>query len=221
MRSLERASGARGRAAAHAAHAAVRPDRARSRATSRATCPACGRTARSTPTPRSGRCSPPRCRGDGDRAFELFQMINPLHPRRTPDERGDLQGRALRRRGRRLHRRRASWAAAGGPGTPARRAGCTAWGWRRSSASPGGATASGWTPGCRGRGRSSALEYRYGSAVYDVVVERPHAARGGAQEVVLDGRTLDGEWIELADDGARHTVVVRPHGVGTHSEVVC
>ena len=32
--------------------------------------------------------------------------------------------------------------------------------------------------------------------------------RGGAQELVLDGRMLEGEWIELADDGARHSVVV-------------
>jgi hypothetical protein len=26
---------------------------------------------------------------------------------------------------------------------------------------------------------------------------------------VLDGRVLDGEWVTLVDDGARHTVVVR------------
>ena len=54
------------------------------------------------------------------------------------------------------------------------------------------------------------LEYRFGSAAYEVMVERPHAARSGEQEVVLDGRVLEGEWIELADDGTRHEVVVRP-----------
>ena len=58
-------------------------------ATSRATCRACGRTARSTRTPRSGRCWRPRCSGDGDRAFELFQMINPLTHARTPEEVAD------------------------------------------------------------------------------------------------------------------------------------
>ena len=42
---------------------AVRRDAARPRATSRATCRACARTARSTPTPRSGSCSPPRSGG--------------------------------------------------------------------------------------------------------------------------------------------------------------
>ena len=54
------------------------------------------------------------------------------------------------------------------------------------------------------------LEYRHGGAVYQVVVERPHEARAGAQEVVLDGRAVEGEWIDLVDDGVHHTVVVRP-----------
>ena len=42
--------------------------------------------------------------GDGDRAFELYQMINPLTHARTPGGGRDLQGGALRRRRRRLHR---------------------------------------------------------------------------------------------------------------------
>ena len=46
-----------------------------------------------------------------------------------------LQGRAVRRGGRRLHGARATSAAAAGPGTPARRAGCIASGSRRFSAS--------------------------------------------------------------------------------------
>ena len=54
------------------------------------------------------------------------------------------------------------------------------------------------------------LEYRYASAVYAVVVERPSAARAGAQSVVVDGRPIEGEWIDLVDDGARHSVVVTP-----------
>ena len=54
------------------------------------------------------------------------------------------------------------------------------------------------------------LEYRHGGAVYEVLVERPHAARSGAQQVVVDGHAVKGEWIPLVDDGARHTVVVSP-----------
>ena len=150
--------------------------------------------------------------GDGDRAFELFQLLNPLTHTRTPEERGDLPGRALRRRGRRV--------LGGGPGR-ARRVDLVhglgeldvprgAGGDPRVS--PSGATASGWTPGCRPAGRSSASSTATEARSTRWWSSGPHAARGGAQEVVLDGRTLDGEWIELADDGARHTVVVRPLG---------
>ncbi len=43
----------------------------------------------------------------GDRAFQLFQMINPISHAGTQGADRDLQGGALRRCGRRLHRRRA------------------------------------------------------------------------------------------------------------------
>jgi cyclic beta-1,2-glucan synthetase len=58
------------------------------------------------------------------------------------------------------------------------------------------------------------LEYRHGSSVYEVVVERPAAARAGAQEILIDGREVDGEWIDLVDDGARHLVGIRPRAPG-------
>ena len=51
-----------------AAHAAVRPHGRTTPATSRATCPACARTAGSTRTRRCGSCSRTRCSGDGDEA---------------------------------------------------------------------------------------------------------------------------------------------------------
>jgi len=43
-------------------------------------------------------------------------------------------------------------------------------------------------------------------------VHSPHAARGSGREATLDGRVLDGPAIPLVDDGAPHTVVVRPRG---------
>ena len=46
--------------------------------------------------------------GDGDRAFELYQMINPLTHALTPEDVRDVQSRAVRRRGGRVHGRRAS-----------------------------------------------------------------------------------------------------------------
>ena len=54
------------------------------------------------------------------------------------------------------------------------------------------------------------LEYRHGGTVYEVLVERPSAARPGSQLVTVDGREVHGEWIDLVDDGGSHTVVVRP-----------
>jgi len=149
--------------------------------------------------------------GDGDRALELFQLLNPLERTRTPA-------------GVEVYRTE-PYVMAADVYSAEGQVGRGGWTWYTGSAS--------WTyrvgleailgfirrgdrfrmdPRVPGSWPEFRLEYRHGSAVYDVVVERPHAARGGAQEVVLDGRTLDGEWIELADDGGRHTVVVRPLG---------
>jgi len=149
--------------------------------------------------------------GDGDRALELFQLLNPLERTRTPASVEVY--------------RTEPYVMAADVYSAEGQVGRGGWTWYTGSAS--------WTyrvgleailgfirrgdrfrvdPRVPGSWPEFSLEYRYGSAVYEVVVERPHAARGGAQEVVLDGRTLDGEWIELADDGARHTVVVRPLG---------
>ena len=54
------------------------------------------------------------------------------------------------------------------------------------------------------------LEYRHGGTTYEVVVEQPHRATGGRQQVELDGHASDGEWVHLVDDGRRHAVVIRP-----------
>ena len=82
-----------------ALHAAVRPDAARSRATSRATCPACGRTAGSTRTRRVWSVLAFAALGDGDKAGELFAILNPINHASTRAGPLPLQGRALRRRG--------------------------------------------------------------------------------------------------------------------------
>ena len=86
-----------------AVRSAVRHVRARSPATSRATCPACARTAASTPTPRSGRSMAFAAAGDVARAWELFGLINPVRHGDSAAGDRDLQGRAVRRRRRRLH----------------------------------------------------------------------------------------------------------------------
>ena len=67
------------------------------------------------------------------RRRELFSLLNPINHARDARRRAALQGRALRRRGRRLFGARRMSDAAAGPGTPARPAGCTAPASRRSS----------------------------------------------------------------------------------------
>ncbi len=66
-----------------AADAAVRQARRRNLATSRATRPACARTAASTRTPPRGSSWRSRELDSGDEAMELFHMINPINHART------------------------------------------------------------------------------------------------------------------------------------------
>ena len=152
-------------------------------ATSRATCPACGRTARSTRHAALWSVLATALRGDGDRAFELYQMINPLTHARTP-----------RGGGRPTRSSRTSWrptstpppgssAAAAGPGTPARRAGCTAWGWKRSWASRGAATRCTSDRASPPAWPSYTIDYRFGTSdATRITVLRPaDVRRAGAR----------------------------------------
>jgi cellobiose phosphorylase len=151
--------------------------------------------------------------GDGERAFALFQLINPLERTRTP------KGVATYRT--------EPYAVAADVYSAEGQVGRGGWTWYTGSASwmyrVGLEAVLGFTrrgerfridPRVPAVWPEFRLEYRYGEAVYEVVVERPHEARAGAQEVVLDGRAVEGEWIELVDDGARHAVVVRPRATG-------
>ena len=92
------------RRAGAAAHAAVRPDGAGARLHQGLRARACARTAASTRTPRSGRSIAFAMLGDGDRAGELFAMLNPINHARTGAGGPALQGRAVRRGRRRLCR---------------------------------------------------------------------------------------------------------------------
>ena len=72
--------------------------------------------------------------GSGDEAVELFHLLNPINHTRTPVAARDLQGRAVRRRGRHLRSARRTRGAPAGRGTRDRPAGCTAPGSRACSA---------------------------------------------------------------------------------------
>jgi len=148
-------------------------------------------------------------RGDGERAFQLFQMLNPLTRARTPADVATYKVEP--------------YVVAADVYTAPGQLGRGGWTWYTGSASwmyrVGLEAILGFTK----RGDTLSLdpcvppgwpeftiEYRYGRSVYTIVVHGPHAARGSLREVTLDGRVLDGPAIPLVDDGARHAVVVRP-----------
>ena len=126
----------------------------------------------------------------------------------TPDGRRALQGRAVRRGGRRLRPARRTPAAAAGPGTPARPPGSTASAWKRSSASGSGATRLLLDPCIPGDWPGFEITYRHRSTTYHIAVENPDGVERGVRALTLDGQPLDGDAVDLADDGQVHEVRV-------------
>jgi cyclic beta-1,2-glucan synthetase len=148
--------------------------------------------------------------GDGDRAFELFQMINPLTHSRTRDE-VDVY-------------RVEPYAVAADVYTAEGKLGRGGWTWYTGSASwfyrIGVETLLGFTKRgdaltvrpCVPRGWAGfTIEYRFGGSEYRITVEQVDAGDG---EVTVDGRRLDSGEIPLVDDGATHEVHVRVRRAG-------
>jgi cyclic beta-1,2-glucan synthetase len=147
--------------------------------------------------------------GDGDRAFELYQMINPLTRTRTPEEIEIYQAEP--------------YVVAADVYTAAGHVGRGGWTWYTGSASwmyrvgleailgfskrgstlfieP--ATPAGWD--------EYSIEYRFGGSLYVITVVDPGGVRRHGGAVTVNGRILGGPGIPLVDDGIRREVVVRP-----------
>jgi cyclic beta-1,2-glucan synthetase len=148
-------------------------------------------------------------RGDGDRAFELYQMLNPLTHGGTPEGISTYKVEP--------------YVVAADVYTTARELGRGGWTWYTGSASwmyrvgleaMLGLTKRGSTlrlQPCLPEGWPEVtIEYRYGGSLYVIVVQSPaHVRRKGA-DVTIDGHSVEGDHISLVDDGQRHEVVVRP-----------
>jgi cyclic beta-1,2-glucan synthetase len=145
-------------------------------------------------------------RGDGDRAFELFQMINPLTHARTPEEVATYQVEP--------------YVVAADVYTAEGHLGRGGWTWYTGSASwmyrVGLEAILGFVkrgdalfiePCVPAAWPGFSIEYRYRGSRYTITVQRSNGARG-AGEVTLDGVVLQGRGIPLVDDGATHAVVV-------------
>ena len=152
-------------------------------------------------------------RGDGDRAFELFQMLNPLTHARTPEDVATYKVEP--------------YVVAADVYTAAGQLGRGGWTWYTGSASwmyrVGLESILGFTkrgdrlevhPQVPAAWPEFSLEYRYGSSVYTIVVRSPGILATAGAEIVLDGCTLAEAAIPLVDDGHRHEVVLRPVAAG-------
>ena len=146
--------------------------------------------------------------GNGDRAFELYQMINPLTHARTPDEIGAYKvepyvvaADVYTAEG---HLGRGGWTWYTGSASWMYRVGLEAiLGFRKT-----GATLR-IEPRVPKAWKEYAIDYRFGAATYAISVVNPAGSAGPAARVTVDGRDSPDGAIPLVDDGARHEVVVR------------
>jgi cyclic beta-1,2-glucan synthetase len=147
--------------------------------------------------------------GNGDRAFELYQMINPLTHAATPAQVETYKVEP--------------YVVAADVYTAQGQLGRGGWTWYTGSASwmyrVGleailGLTKRGdtltFSPRVPRDWPEFTIEYRFGRSVYTIVVSDPGNMTGGDVEVSVDGRVTDGASLTLVDDGARHDVAIRP-----------
>jgi cyclic beta-1,2-glucan synthetase len=145
--------------------------------------------------------------GDRDRAFELFQMLNPLTHARTPEEVETYQVEP--------------YVVAADVYTAEGHVGRGGWTWYTGSASWMYRVGLEGILGFKKRGhtlfieprapvawREYTIEYRHGRSLYVIMVHNEGAERG-AVEVTIDGQASPGGGIPLVDDGVRHAVAVQ------------
>jgi cyclic beta-1,2-glucan synthetase len=150
-------------------------------------------------------------RGDGDRAFELFQMLNPLMHARTADE---------------VTRYKVEpYVVAADVYTAEGHLGRGGWTWYTGSASWMYRVALEAILGFQREGnlltldpviprdwKDFELDYRHGETVYAIRVSNPAGVSRGVVRVSVDGQAVDGGRIELLDDGRRRAIEVELGG---------
>ena len=146
--------------------------------------------------------------GDGDKAGELFALLNPINHAST-------------RAG--IHRYKVEpYVVAGDVYAEPPHVGRGGWTWYTGSAGWMYRAGIEWILGFRLRGarlyldpciprawRGFRLDFRYHSARYEISVENPHGVTRGVASVELDGAIVDGSaGISLADDKSSHSIRV-------------
>jgi len=144
--------------------------------------------------------------GDGDRAFELFQMLNPITHSNSP-EAVDIY-------------KVEPYVVAADVYTATGHLGRGGWTWYTGSASWMYRVALEAILGFQQRGerlfiepcipaswKSFTIEYRFRSATYAITIDNPDGIQFGSVDLTVDGRSVD-EAIPLTDDGRTHDVRV-------------
>ncbi len=147
--------------------------------------------------------------GDGARAFEWFQMINPLMHARTPAQVDTYKVEP--------------YVVAADVYTAPGQVGRGGWTWYTGSASwmyrVGLEAILGFTkradtlriePRVPAAWPEFFIEYRFGTAIYAIHVRQPGELRQRGAEIWVDGQLLEAPIVHLVDDGARHEVLVAP-----------
>ena len=156
--------------------------------------------------------------GDGDKAFELFHMLNPINHTRTPGEVRQYAGEP--------------YVMAADVYTAGPHKGRSGWTWYTGAAGWMYQAGLEWILGLRRQGERLYIQpcipaewpgfqvsYRYGSSRYLISVHNS-AHKSGGIEFIIDGQAKDlaaqaeGEapCVELRDDGQVHQVVLKLHG---------
>ena len=130
--------------------------------------------------------------GENDRAWDLFTLINPVNHGATPESNRDLQGRTLRRRGRRLCRR--------APHRPRRLdwyTGSAGWMYRLLLETLLGVNLAGnhlvLTPRLPKKWGGFTIHYRYRQTHYRIRITRSSGAPPGGNRLSLDGQATRGQ----------------------------
>ena len=142
--------------------------------------------------------------GDGNRAFELFQMINPITHANNPKAVEIYKVEP--------------YVVVADIYTAKGHLGRGGWTWYTGSASWTYRAALEAILGFRQRGeqlfiepcipsswKQFVIEYRYKSTLYEITVENPESLEHGSVELTVDGQSADGA-IDLVDDGKHHRV---------------
>jgi cyclic beta-1,2-glucan synthetase len=145
--------------------------------------------------------------GRGDRAGELFDILNPIRHAMTPEAAARYRVEpyvvAADVYGAPPHTGRGGWTWY---------TGSAAWLYRAALEAMLGFRVRGdaleMAPCVPRRWRKFELTYRRGSTGYHVTVVNPDGVERGVKEVSLDGQALGGTAVPLADDGGRHEVRV-------------